>query len=306
MRPKTLPEIIVLIVLFAAISFGQSARTINVITEPKAVVWIDDIKRGAADDSGKLVINNVAPGIHRIRVRADSFKETTQPLTAVQKGDIKIPLAKTTDAGELAFQEAERLSLIDRQKAIDAYRKSISLRPKYADAYVALARILSDSGDNEGALKAIADARKARPIYPEASAVEGRIYKADEKEEKAIASYKRAIKEGKGFQPEAHAGLGLVYKDRADTASAANDLETLKLDYNLATTELFTAAKQLAGAPDAIVIYQLVGEIYEKMQEYKKAIALYEEFLRIFPDVPEATSVKSFIVQLKKQMNGEQ
>lgn len=306
MRPKVLSGIIVFIALFVAISFGQTARTINVITEPNAVVWVDDIKRGAADDSGKLVINNIAPGIHRVRVRADSFKETTQPLTAVQKGDVKIPLAKTTDAGELAFQEAERLSIIDRQKAIEAYRRAISLRPKYADAQVALARILSDSGDNEGALKAIADARRLRPIYPEASAVEGRIYKTDEKEEKAIASYKRAIREGKGFQPEAHAGLGLVYKDRADTAGTANDLEKQKLNYTLATGELFTAAKQLSGAPDAIVIYQLVGEIYEKLQEYKKAIALYEEFLRIFPDVPEATSVKSFIVQLNKQMNGAQ
>jgi outer membrane protein assembly factor BamD (BamD/ComL family) len=42
------------------------------------------------------------------------------------------------------------------------------------------------------------------------------------------------------------------------------------------------------------------------MKEYKEAIALYEEFLRIFPDSNEASAVQSFIIQLKKQMNDEQ
>ncbi|MGI9034454.1 MAG: tetratricopeptide repeat protein [Pyrinomonadaceae bacterium] len=306
MRPKILIGTIISMLFWAALAFGQATRAITVVTEPQAVIWLDDVRRGAADETGSLTIKNLSPGIHRIRVRADGFKETAQTLTAAQKGEVKIPLTKTNDQAELAFQEAERLSTVDRQKAIDAYRKAIALRPKYAEAQVALARILSDSGDAEGALKAIADARKSRPIYPEASAVEGRIYKADDKEDKAVLSFKRAIREGRGFQPEAHAGLGLLYKDRAENAGSANDFENQKLNYELATGELLTAARQLSGAPDAIVIYQLLGETYEKMRDYKKAIAVYEEFLRVFPDANEATAVKSFIVQLKKQMNGEQ
>lgn len=306
MRSKFLTATIISMLFPAAFVFGQTTRIITVITEPKATVWIDDIRRGAADEAGSLTIKNIAPGIHKIRLRADGFKETTQNLNALQKGDVKISLTKTTDEAELAFQEAERLSTIDRQKAIDAYRKAISLRPAYFTAQIALARILSDAGDNEGALKVIADARKSRLNFAEASTVEGRIYKADDKEEKAIASYKRAIREGKGFQPEAHAGLGLLYKDRGENAGIANDSENQNLNYELAEKELYTAARQLSGAPDAIVIYQLLGEIYEKQHEYKKAIAVYEEFLRVFPDANEATAVKSFIVQLKKQMNGEQ
>lgn len=306
MRFNILFGTIISTVLFAAFAFGQTTRTITIVTAPKAFVWLDDLRRGKTDENGSLTVKNISTGIHKIRIRADGFKETTQTLTAVQKGDVKIALVKTDDAAELAFQEAERLSGIDRQKAIDAYRKAISLRPKFAEAELALARISSDSGDAEGALKAISEARKARPIYPEASAVEGRIYKAEYEDEKAIASYKRAIREGRGIQPEAHTGLGLLYKDRAETALAANDFAGQKLNYELATDELFTAVKQLSGAPDAIVIYQLLGEIYEKSHEYKKAIAIYEEFLRVFPDANEATAVKSFIVQLKKQMNGEQ
>lgn len=306
MRLRFLFAIVLSTAFLSANVLAQTARTITVVTEPKAIVWIDDFKRGITDETGKLTIKPIAAGAHKIRVRADGFKEITQPLTALQKGDVKIVLTKTSDPAELAFQEAERLSTIDRQKAIEAYRKAISLRPKYWQAQIALARILSDAGDAEGALKVIAEARKSRLNFAEASAVEGRIYKADENEEKAIASYKRAIKEGGGFQPEAHAGLGLIYKDRAENAGSSNDLENQKLNYESATKELYIAVKQLNGAPDAIVIYQLIGEIYEKMQEYKKAIAVYQEFLRVFPDVPESSVVKSLIVQLNKQINGEQ
>jgi cytochrome c-type biogenesis protein CcmH/NrfG len=60
--------------------------------------------------------------------------------------------------------------------------------------------------------------------------------------------------------------------------------------------------KQLGGAPDAIVVSQLLGLVYEKQNKFKEAIALYEEFLRTFPNAVEAEAVRSFIVQLRKQM----
>jgi len=44
----------------------------------------------------------------------------------------------------------------------------------------------------------------------------------------------------------------------------------------------------------------LLGLIYERQQKAKDAIAVYEEFLRLFPNSVEATAVQSFIVQLKK------
>ncbi|MBV9217213.1 MAG: hypothetical protein JO053_13675, partial [Acidobacteria bacterium] len=63
--------------------------------------------------------------------------------------------------------------------------------------------------------------------------------------------------------------------------------------------------KQLSGAPDAIVIYQLLGLVYERQKKVSQAIGLYEEFLRTFPDAPEADAVRSFIVQLKKNNPGQ-
>ncbi len=284
----------------------QTTRTITVITEPNAIVWLDDIRRGTTDESGNLTVKPVTAGAHKLRVRADGFKEMSQNLLAAQKGDIKIALVKTTDQAELTFQEAERLSTTDREKAIAAYRKAIRLRPKYPEANLALARVLTAKGDYDDALKAVAAARKARLNYAEASAAEGRIYASEGDEEKAIAAFKRAITEGKGFQPEALTGLGLLYKEKAEASGSAGDYETEKANYMLAAGYFRKAVSQLAGAPDATVIYQFLGLAFEKMKKFDEAIAVYEEFLRVFPDSNEATAVKSFILQLKKQKSEEQ
>jgi len=284
----------------------QATRTITIITEPNAIVWLDDLRRGITDESGKLIIKPVTAGAHKLRVRADGFKEASQNLTAAQKGDVKIALVVTDDQAELTFQEAERLSTTDREKAIAAYRKAISLRPKYAEANLALARVLSAKGDNEGALKAIATAKKARLNYAEASAVEGRIYVSEGDEEKAIAAFKRAIKEGRGVQPEAQTGLGLLYKEKAEAFGSMGDFELEEANYMLAIGYFRKAVSQLAGAPDAVTIYQFLGLAYEKMKKFDEAIAVYEEFLRVFPESNEATAVNSFILQLKKQMSEEQ
>lgn len=302
---------------FAFFAFSSSAQTkkeatptaaqskaITIITEPQATVWLDDVKRGETDKSGKLTIKYSLPGVRKLRVRADNFKEVSQNLPPTQKGDLKIALVKTTDEAELAFQRGEAET--DKQKAVELYKKAVSLRPDYAEANLALARASSDNGDYEAALRAIGAARKVRPAYAEASAVEGRIYKAEDQGEKAIASFNRAVAEGKSFQPEALTGLGLLYKEKAEAFGADGKFDEEAANYKIAADYFRKAVAQLSGAPDAEVIYQFLGLTYEKMKEYKKAIAVYEEFLRVFPDSSETSAVRSFIVQLKKQMNGDQ
>lgn len=277
-------------------------RSVTISTQPSSGVWIDGVKYGTTDKTGKLTIKTVAAGAHALRVRADGFKEKTQPLAATQKGEIKIDLVKTTDLAELAFQEAERFLSVDRDKAVEAYENAIKLRPNYPDAYVALARVLTELGDLDEAGAAIASARKLRPGFAEASAVMGRIYKEGGEEDKAIASFKRAITEGKGFQPEAYAGLGLLYKEKAEGFGGSGDFENESLNYVESAKYLKSAVKQLAGAPDTMVIMQLLGLVYEREKKYADAIAVYEEFLTIFPNAVEATAVRSFIVQLKKDL----
>ncbi len=280
-------------------------RAVTIVTQPAASIWIDGVLFGKAGTDGRLEIRSVSSGTHSVRVRADGFKEKSQTLTAAQKGEIKIALVATTDKAELAFQEAGRLTMSDREKAIAAYEQAIKLRPNYPEAYLALARTQSDTGDLEDAQRSINSARKLRPGYAEATAVEGRILKESGEEQKAIAAFKRSITEGKGFQPEALTGLGLLYKERGEGSGGAGLFEEEQAHYDESAKYLKSALKQLSGSPDALVVYQLLGLVYERQQKFADAISTYEEFLRLFPDTIEASAVRSFIVQLRKQLDGQ-
>lgn len=289
------------IIGLSSTAFSQPKRSVLTITsEPGAVVWIDDVRFGKTDSSGNLVITNLGGTRHNVRVRADGFKEASKAV-ASSVGDVAVPLIKTTDPADLAFQEAERQTALDREKAAASYRNAIKLRANYPSAYIGLARVLSDSGDYDGALKAIRDLRRVAPANAEGSAIEGRVYRDTSEEEKAIAAFKRAITQGRGFQPEAYTGLGLLYKEKAEADGAAGNFDDETANYSEAAKNLSVALKQLAGAPDAAVLYQLLGLVYEREKKFDEAIKVYNEFLERFPNSNDAPAVRSFIEQIKKQ-----
>lgn len=275
-----------------------SARTITVVTEPKAFVWVDGVRRGETDENGKLLVKPLMNGTRKLIVRADGFREVAKTITATQKGTVKITLIETNDQAELVFQEAEKVLSEDKNKAAELYEKAIRLRPKYEAAYIGLARALSSLGNHDEALKVISKARRVRPSFPEASAVEGRIYKSLGEYDKAIDSFDRAIKEGKGFQPEAHTGLALLFKEEAESARAENDIDDEKYFYEESAKSFEKAIEQLSATEP--VVYLFLGKIYEDMGDKKKAIAVYKRFLRDMPDHGEVPAVESFIVQLNK------
>ena len=284
-------------------STNSKAHPVTIVSEPKSIIWIDGVRYGTTDESGRFSARAVPLRSHVIRVRADGFKEVSKTFPASHKADYAVPLTVRADEAELAFQEAERLSSQDREKAAAAYYNALKLRPRYPEALIGLARIYSDTGDHEKAEKAVRDARRLRPGYAEASAIEGRIQKESGDEEKAIAMFKRAIAEGKGFQPEAYTGLGLLFKERAEAAASSADYQAETENYNEAAKYLSTAVTQLGSSPDAMVIAQILGLIHERQKNYKEAISVYEELLRNFPDSSESTAVRSFIDQIRKQMN---
>ena len=297
-----------LILLFIPVAGEAQARkapplrSITVVSEPNATVWLDGVRYGATDAEGKLTIASVLPGVRSLRVRAGGFSQVTRSLPAATRGDVAVKLTKTTDEAELALQSADRLTAVDRERSISEYKRALKLRPNYPEAYIGLARAYSERGEVENAFKSIQSAKRLKAGNPEVSAIEARILKDTGEEAKAIVAFKRAITEGKGFQPEAYTGLGILYKDRAEAAGASGDFEGETANYAESTKNLAVAVKQLGSAPDAMVIYQLLGLIYERQKKYEEAIALYEDFLRIFPTTSEATAVESFIVQIKKQM----
>src|ERR1041384_423442 len=96
--------VVLLGLLFVPAVRAQTALTIT--TEPNAIVWIDEIRRGTTDTSGKLSLTKVSPVRHTVRVRAAGFKETTTPLLPGRR-TLAVKLLTTTDQAELLFQQAE-------------------------------------------------------------------------------------------------------------------------------------------------------------------------------------------------------
>jgi cytochrome c-type biogenesis protein CcmH/NrfG len=269
---------------------ASSAKALTIHTEPEAIVWIDEVRRGTTDASGKLSITKLSVGRHTLRVRASGFREKTLPLLATQRGIVNVPLVRTTDEAELTFQQAEaaREKARDeesRQAAAELYRRALKLRPAYPAAHVGLARLLLDMNDYKTALSEIEAARAARPVYAEASAVEGRILRESVFPNEAIAAFRRSINEARGFQPEAHTGLARIYEDKGQFDEAA--------------AEFRTAITQLSDTEP--VLYQLLGATYERTEKYKEAVSAYEKYLELAPEGSYASAIRSIIDQLRQQ-----
>jgi tetratricopeptide (TPR) repeat protein len=272
-------------------SAAQAAiRSIVVRTEPKAVVWLDEVRRGVTDDAGRLTLMKVSAGRHSLRVRAHGFKETTLAVAPARRGTIEVKLLRTSDEAELLFQQAEeaREGARDeeaRKQAAELYNRALRLRARFAAAHLGLARVLLDLNDYNTALEEINAARAARPVYPEASAVEGRILRMAADTNAAMDSFRRAIREARGFQPEAHTGLALLLEEKGR--------------YEEATEEFRAAILQLSDTEP--VLYQLLGAAYEKLEKYKEAVAAYEKYLELAPEGTLAPAVRSILDQLRRQ-----
>lgn len=267
-----------------------SSKAITVATEPNAVVWLDEVRRGATNEQGQLELNTVAPGRHALRVRAKGFGERGIQLLPAQRGRVEVKLTPTTDEAELAFQQAEdareKANAGSRREAVELYRRAITLRPRYPAAHVGLARTLSELGEFDAALAEVEAARKrVGQTYAEASVVEGRILHSSGDDAGALDSYARAVREARGFQPEAHTGTGVILQERGDYAGAASSFR--KAIAQLSDTEP--------------VLYQLLGEALEKQEKYKEAVAAYEKYLQLAPQGKLAPAIESIIDQLRKQ-----
>ena len=280
--------------VFLAVPAAQAQTALTITTEPNAIVWIDEIRRGTTDASGKLSINKVSAGRHSVRVRATGFKETVTPLVPGRR-TLAVKLVATTDEAELKFQQAESAREKARddaslQKTVDLYRETIKLRPACPAAHIGLARVLMDLNEFKQAHAEIEAARRTRPAYAEASAVEGRIYREEAFNDDAIRSFRRAIREGGGVQPEAYVGIARVLEDKGQFAEAI-------VEYKKALAQLSDSEP---------VIYQMLGAAYERIEKPKEAVAAYEKYLELAPNGSYAAALRSILEQLKREAAGEQ
>jgi tetratricopeptide (TPR) repeat protein len=230
----------VVALIFLVVPAAHAQTEVTITTEPNAIVWIDGIRRGTTDASGKLTLNKVSAGArHSVRVRAYGFTELTTFLFPGRR-EITVRLWKTTDKADLKFQEAETA----RENA----RDDQSLQ-------------------------------KAAELYREEAFTDD-----------AVRSFRRAIREGGGIQPEAYVGVARVLEDKGQHAEAI--------------VEFKKALAQLSDSEP--VIYQMLGAAYEKIEKPKEAVAAYEKYLELAPNGSYASAIRSILEQLKREAAGEQ
>lgn len=270
----------------ASPSAATPARGVTIRTQPGAVVWVDEVRRGVTDAGGQLQLT-LTPGRHALRVRAAGFAEHTQALLPAQRGTVSVRLKPTTDRAELLFQQAEaaRERAGGAEQAVELYRQAIKLRPRFAAAHVGLARALLARDDYDGALEAVAAARRARPGYAEASVVEGRALRELADNDGALAAFARALRESRGFNPEAHTGAGLAHEDKGRHEEAVASFRR--------------AAAQLSDTEP--VLYELLGRNYERLERWKEAADAYDKYLQLAPEGSQASAIRSIIEQLRRQ-----
>ncbi len=95
----------------------------------------------------------------------------------------------------------------------------------------------------------------------------------------------RAVREARGFQPEAHTGLGIIYEEEGK--------------YEEAATAFRKAVAQLSDTEP--VLYELLARNLEKLERWKEAVAAYEKYLELAPQGAHASAINSIIDQLRRQ-----
>jgi tetratricopeptide (TPR) repeat protein len=133
--------------------------------------------------------------------------------------DAPVPVAVAPATAEQWLARALQLEDRDPVAAIDAYRRSLRLRPECTEAWINLGRMFAESGDPGAAHDCFRSALELDPADATAYYNLGVIAQDAGKEEEAIACYRRAL----DLDPqlaEAHYNLATLFDQSGDSRAA--------------------------------------------------------------------------------------
>ena len=133
--------------------------------------------------------------------------------------DAPVPVAVAPATADQWLARALQLEERDPVAAIDAYRRSLRLRPECSEAWINLGRMFAESGDPEAARDCFASAIDLDPADATAFYNLGVIAQDSGKEEDAIASYRRALELDPRLA-EAHYNLATLFDQSGDSRAA--------------------------------------------------------------------------------------
>ena len=133
--------------------------------------------------------------------------------------DAPVPLAVAPATAEQWLARALQLEERDPVAAIDAYRRSLRLRPECTEAWINLGRMFAESGDPQAAHDCFRSALELDPADATAYYNLGVVAQDAGKEEDAIGFYRRAL-EIDPHLAEAHYNLATLFDQSGDSRSA--------------------------------------------------------------------------------------
>jgi hypothetical protein len=133
--------------------------------------------------------------------------------------DAPMPLAVAPATADQWMSRAQLLEERDPVAAIDAYRRSLRLRPDCTEAWVNLGRLFAESSDAEAARDCFKSALDLDPAEATAYYNLGVLSQDAGKESEAIDLYRRAL-ELDPHLAEAHYNLATLFDQAGDSRSA--------------------------------------------------------------------------------------
>jgi tetratricopeptide (TPR) repeat protein len=154
--------------------------------------------------------------------------------------------------------------------AIEAYRKSLAIKPNNVAVQTNLGSALKEQGKLEEALEAYTKALEIKPDYAEAYNNMGTVFQEQGKLEEAIEAYNKALAI-KPDNPKGHNNMGNALKEQGKLGEAIEA-------YN----------KALAIKPNYAEVYNNMGITLGDRGKLDESIEAYNKALAIKPDYAEA------------------
>jgi tetratricopeptide (TPR) repeat protein len=133
--------------------------------------------------------------------------------------DAPLPIAVAPATADQWMSRAQVLEERDPVAAIDAYRRSLRLRPDCTEAWINLGRLFAESNDGDAARDCFKSALELDPAEATAYYNLGVLAQDTGKESEAIDLYRRAL-ELDPLLAEAHYNLATLFDQSGDSRSA--------------------------------------------------------------------------------------
>ena len=170
------------------------------------------------------------------------------------------------------------------QKAIDAYKEAIEIKPDFHEAYNSMGVAYGKLKKYQKAIDAFKKAIEIKPDFHEAYYNTGYAYVKLNKYQKAIDAYKRTIEIKPDFH-EAYSSMGAAYG---------------KLKKYQKAIDAFKKAIEIK--PGFHEAYRGIGFSYLKLKKYQKAIDAFKKATEINPDDDE---VKHLLQRALRDLKGQ-